>query len=376
MLDLKLKQYSRKHLNQNYTPEKYCICDNEDSERLNDLIDRKKEVIVVNNTIREQLSELLIIRDLSLNSVSPSELDRLVDEYIEKQGSTESTYGNWFYYSWSEKLVHLLPEEEFIELRTSRNKYKITDAEQKLLHKKKIGVIGLSVGNSVAHTLAMERVCSELRLADFDDLQLSNLNRLRATVSDIGLPKSVITARQIAEIDPYIKISLFAQGVFEHNILEFYGDGEEKLDIVVDVCDTIPMKFLIREEARRNRIAVVMDTNDRGMLDIERYDLEKDREIFHGYTSDYSYASIRDLVDRKDIIKVAQKIVDINTLSERMQASFVELGRTINSWPQLASGVNLGGAITADICRRILLDNHKTSGRFFVDLDKIFHDIE
>jgi tRNA A37 threonylcarbamoyladenosine dehydratase len=54
--------------------------------------------------------------------------------------------------------------------------------------RKRIGVVGLSVGQSVALTLALERSFGELRLADFDRLDLSNLNRIRAGVHDLNLP--------------------------------------------------------------------------------------------------------------------------------------------------------------------------------------------
>jgi hypothetical protein len=49
-----------------------------------------------------------------------------------------------------------------------RNRNKISSAEQARLSGLKIGVVGLSVGHAIAHTLALERLCGELRLADFD----------------------------------------------------------------------------------------------------------------------------------------------------------------------------------------------------------------
>lgn len=82
-------------------------------------------------------------------------------------------HGVWVYFPWNKTLVHLLDQEEFLFVRTNRNRDKITEQEQQILAKKKIGIIGLSVGQSVALTLAMERSVGELRLADFDCLELS-----------------------------------------------------------------------------------------------------------------------------------------------------------------------------------------------------------
>lgn len=50
-----------------------------------------------------------------------------VDAYLGQTPPEE--YGVWVYYPWSTRLVHLLDEAEFIELRTNRNKYKLTPEE-------------------------------------------------------------------------------------------------------------------------------------------------------------------------------------------------------------------------------------------------------
>src|SRR5690606_28165771 len=64
----------------------------------------------------------------------------------------------------------------------------------------------------------------------------------------------------------------------------------------------------------------------------------------------------------------------IETLSVRMKASAIEVGQSISTWPQLASAVTMGGGITADVCRRILLDQYHQSGRYFIDLDELIGD--
>ena len=87
--------------------------------------------------------------------------------------------------------------------------YKISPIEQDKLSTKKVGVIGLSVGQSISITMAMERTFGEIRIADFDELELTNLNRIRAGVHELGLPKVALVAREIAEIDPYLNVKCF-----------------------------------------------------------------------------------------------------------------------------------------------------------------------
>ena len=79
----------------------------------------------------------------------------------------------------------------------------------------------MSAGHVIAHTLAAQGLCGELRLADFDQLALSNLNRVPATVFDIGLNKAEVAARRIAELDPYLPVRIFDSGLTLETIDEF-----------------------------------------------------------------------------------------------------------------------------------------------------------
>jgi hypothetical protein len=63
-------------------------------------------------------------------------------------------------------------------------------------------------------------------------------------------------------------------------------------------------------------------------------------------------------------------MVDADRISPELAASFGELGRTLSSWPQPASGVALGGALCAEAARRVLLGRPCESGRFYTDLSQ------
>ena len=173
-----------------------------DTEILNEL--KEDRSINIIDTIDSQLKELIKSKYPS-KQISKEEFPHLIHEFI-NQTSIEN-YGTWVYYPWSKKLIHILNEKEFVHLRTNRNMHKISPEEMDVLATKKIGIIGLSVGHSIALTIATERICKEIRLADFDTLELSNLNRIRTGIHNLGLPKVVIAAREIAEIDPYIHLT-------------------------------------------------------------------------------------------------------------------------------------------------------------------------
>lgn len=129
------------------------------------------------------------------------------------------------------------------------------------------------------------------------------------------------------------------------------------------------MKIAAREYARDLGIPVVMDCNDRGMLDVERFDREPDRALLHGLLGDVKSVDLADL-GYQEKVDLILAMVDADRISPELAASFNELGRTLSSWPQLASGVALGGALCAEAARRILLGRPCESGRFYTDLSQ------
>ncbi len=350
-----------------YEPIFFNIQKPSEEQNLNKLIEEEK-VIFIYNEIYSQLEELIKCKNPSVK-LNKEETKNLIDIHL--KGIDLENYGVWVFYPWSKKLVHLLDKDEFIEVRTNRNKNKITVEEQVNLQSKIIGIVGLSVGQSIALTLAMERTCGELRLADFDTAELSNLNRIRTGVYNLGISKTILAAREIYEIDPYLKVRIFNDGLTNKNMDDFFLKNG-KLDLFVEVCDGLDIKIESRFKARELGVPVLMDTNDRGMLDIERFDLEPERSLLHGYLDKF-------IVDNNIAVTFENKadilmsILSFDKLSERMQLSMAQIGKTINTWPQLASSVVLGGAITTDICRRILLNEHTNSGRYYVDFDYIFN---
>lgn len=349
-----------------YRPLFFRIYNEEEQQRFRELLRTVKD-LTIHDQILNQLREYIKIAYFT--KLKPGEdPGQFMEEVLGTL--TPEEYGVWVYYPWSKKMVHLLDEEAFIVVRTSRNTYKITPGERDLLRTKKIGVIGLSVGQSIAFTLAMERVCGALHLADFDAIELSNMNRLNVAVQDIGVNKAILAARKIAELDPFIDVRCFEEGITDENMDAFFSENG-RIDILVEECDGIDVKISSRLKARSLGIPVVMDTNDRGMLDVERFDLEPERAIFHGSIDEgMDTEKLKGLTNEEKIV-ILGKIFDLTKISDRMKWSLGEMNKTINAWPQLASSVVLGGAMVTDTCRRILLSEIHSSGRYYIDFNDL-----
>ncbi|MFC6014165.1 Rv1355c family protein [Nocardia lasii] len=269
----------------------------------------------------------------------------------------------WVYYPWRRAIVAVLGPDAFRAIRSDRNRNKLTRDEQRRLARLTVGVVGQSVGHSVAHTLAMEGSCGLLRLADFDSIELSNLNRVPGGLFDVGVNKCVVTARRIAELDPFLPVEIWPAGVMADTVDEFL-DG---IAVVIEECDSLDIKFAVRDAARRRQIPLLMETSDRGLFDVERYDLEPDRAPFHGLLGATTGAQLAGLDTRAKAPHVL-RILDPGRLSSRMAASLAEIDETITTWPQLGSEVQLGAAIVAAAVRRIGLGVKLSSGRTRVDL--------
>ena len=269
----------------------------------------------------------------------------------------------WAYYPWRRTVVAVLGPRAFRAVRLDRNRNMITAEEQTQLGALRIGIAGLSVGHIIAHTLAAQGMCRELRLADFDRLELSNLNRVPATVFDLGINKAEVAARRIAELDPYLEVRVLAAGLTVDTVDEFL-DG---LDIVVEECDSLDMKALVREGARARRIPVLMASSDRGLLDVERFDLEPERPILHGLLGDLDFARLPQMGSREKIPYLL-RFLEAEQLSPRLAASAVEVDRQLSTWPQLAGDVVLGATAVAEAVRRIGVGDELRSGRTRIDV--------
>lgn len=130
------------------------------------------------------------------------------------------------------------------------------------------------------------------------------------------------------------------------------------------------MKIKARLAARSKGIPVVMDTSDRGMLDIERFDLEPERPIMHGMVSDDQAKNMEQWTP-KERLALVMDMVGAEDISSRLKASLLEVEETLTTWPQLASSVVLGGALATVAVRAILLSKKCSSGRQYLDVEQL-----
>ena len=322
---------------------------------------RRKKTISIVDEYKEQKWELLCIKDPGV--MGTAKKDSIMVSPKE---------GKWVYLPWKPALVHVLDKADFERLRTSRNQYLILPGEHKRFMKGRIGVAGLNVGNPAAICLALEGGGNDMKLADFDELSVSNLNRFRAGIAELGENKVYISAHQIYETNPYAKLTLYDRGITRENIDEFLN--KPKIDVLVEEMDALPLKILIRERARHFRIPVVMVTGNGHdvILDVERYDLDPKLPILNGYLKKQLIAEIANGAAKgfpfEKKVQLARDFMGKRYLHPRLVASFSLVGKQLAGIPQLAESSFLRGATVAYAVRQIVTGKPMKSGRHNVRL--------
>ena len=276
----------------------------------------------------------------------------------------------WIYYPWNHKAVRCVPEDLYYKLRTARNKNIITEDEQIIYRNAKVGIAGLSVGSAILSALVMSGGPKVLKIADFDLIEITNLNRINAKLTDVGMNKTVVAARGVWELDPFAELHVWDSGVNKENLEDFIL-GEPKIDIFIDEMDSLSLKAMARFICKKARIPVLMatDNGDEVLLDIERFDLEPDRAIFHGLVNEEELMDIGK-INYQEWLKLVSRIVGPEYLPDNMRKSLLAIGDTLSAIPQLGPTASMAGAAIAYLVRKIANKEDMRSGRYVISLEE------
>ena len=110
-----------------------------------------------------------------------------------------------------------------------------------------------------------------------------------------------------------------------------------------------------------------MATSDRGLVDVERFDLEPQRPILHGLLGEVDPASLARMTSGQKVPYLV-RLLEAEHLSGRLLASVVEIDRTLSTWPQVSGDVVLGATAIAEAVRRIGLGEDLRPGRTRLDV--------
>jgi len=118
-----------------------------------------------------------------------------------------------------------------------------------------VGIAGLGgLGSAIAIALARIGV-GKLILVDFDVVEPSNLNRQQYFIHQIGVPKVEALQKNIATINPYVKVQTYREKLDRNNVerifkeavvvVEAFDRAEEKAMLINVVSEKMPEKYIV-----------------------------------------------------------------------------------------------------------------------------------
>ncbi|MEK7604400.1 MAG: ThiF family adenylyltransferase [Patescibacteria group bacterium] len=300
-----------------------------------------------------------------------SKQDSRAPELLKKFRARRKVSSLWVYYPWLHTAVRI-PSQTFYEhLRTARNRNLIRPEEQKKFRQSIVGVAGLSVGSAVVASLVATGGPRRLKIADPDTIEITNLNRMRATLADVGENKAVVAAQNAWEIDPFAQIEVWDKGIQTETVKKFIT-AKPTLDVFVDEMDDIRMKVEARLVCKKARIPVVMatDNGDSIIVDVERFDQEPSRPLFHGRVT-LTRAEMATMT-RSQFVALSTRIIDPAHLTTRQQESIRAIGSELAGIAQLGTAAALAGAAVSYVVRRIVCGEPLPSGRYSMGCEPTF----
>lgn len=289
-------------------------------------------------------------------------------QFANEMRHDDNNYGEWFYFPWSGNVVRYPEETDFYNLRTSRNRNLITHKEQQQLHDARVAVFGLSVGSNVVESLVQHGVGREYLLADFDTLSVANTNRVRATMGQVGLAKTVIVGRKLSEMNPYMRQTHCLDGFNDGAVVDLHAFQP---NVIIEEMDNLEAKLSVRKHASSLGVPVVMasDIGERAIIEVERYDKDIDTPPFHGRLSKKVHGKLinGESITQKEREQSLIRINKLRNLSSRLVSSAMEIGHEVGGMPQLGATATIGGALATMAVQEVLLDRRLATGSYVAD---------
>ena len=140
-----------------------------------------------------------------------------------------------------------------------------------LIKSKTIAIIGLGgVGGYSLETLVRSGI-ENLVLVDYDTIDITNLNRqILATNKTIGVKKVEVAKNRVMEINSNVNIKLIDIKLNEDNLNILF---DNKIDYIIDACDTISVKKKLILECHKRGIKLITSCGTGNKLDPTKFSI-------------------------------------------------------------------------------------------------------
>jgi len=147
-----------------------------------------------------------------------------------------------------------ITEDEFYEKLWFRSSMVFTKEERELLKKARVGVVGVGGTGGIASEQLVRSGVGNITLVDPDIFEWTNINRQHfCTVSTIGMKKTEAGKRRLLDVNPFLKIKTFPEGINRDNAKDIIKD----LDVVIDASDNKSAHYPLHRVAKEFRVPVI-----------------------------------------------------------------------------------------------------------------------
>jgi len=258
-----------------------------------------------------------------------------------------------------------------------------------------VGFIGASLGSNLVEGVVREMRPRVAKLADPDYLEATNLNRLqhgslrylsqpRACRTDLKngfetrfVSKVELLAYENQLVDPYMEWHLYPEGVTEANLDQFLlgGQGEPRLDYVVEEADDVRIKIEVRKRARTHGIPVFMasDLGHRSQAQLQDFSSNPQAPLGFRVTDEELLRRLERCLasgDRVDLFGLASGLLGDDFAVDEYRQWIDQVGeQPTNSIPQSGAVAQLSGALGGkllalhrlghSLCERVVIDTRR-----------------
>ena len=144
-------------------------------------------------------------------------------------------------------------------------------------------------------------VIKKIIIIDADVVDITNLNRqLFTNQNNIGLKKVDELEKRIKSINPYIEIKKIDKFIDENNIQLLF---EEKVDYIVDACDSIKTKEILIKECLERKIKFISCMGTAKKLDPTKLEITDIRKTSYDPLAKVIRHKLKELNINKNLIR-------------------------------------------------------------------------
>lgn len=212
--------------------------------------------------------------------------------------------------------------------------------KKELITNKTVVIVGLGgVGGYALEALVRSGV-GKIIIVDFDVIDKSNLNRqILTNVHNIGLKKVDVAERRIHDINPTCVVTKIDAFLTKENIAELFN---EKIDYVIDACDTVETKKELIRFCLRKNIKLISSMGTANKLDPTKLEIIDIRKTSY----DPLAKIIRKMVKDE---KIKEKVMVVSSTEQPIKTGTKTLGST--SFVPATAGLLCASYVINDILK-------------------------